>query len=276
MPELERPGGTRIHYEVQGSDGPALVMGSYWSWSPEVWAEMLADLADDHRVATYHLRGTGDSSRNGPYDMETDIGDLEAVGDALGGPAVLLSTADGSNRAAKLAARRPDLVAAAVCFGTAPFARAAFEGEEGMIASTTVTDAFAEMLESSYRGAMRTLIEATNPQASEDELRERVNSQVEFCPEPATIERFRQWVEDDPREEARAAGERLWIFAAAGIAGGWLPPVEVLERLTAESLPQATVLKFDEAAGPTSEPHQVADEVRRVSAPLREAVQGRK
>jgi pimeloyl-ACP methyl ester carboxylesterase len=276
VPELERPDGTRIHYEVQGSDGPTVVMASYWSWSPDVWSEMLADLASDHRVATYHLRGTGDSSRNGPYDMETDIGDLEAVVDAVGGPAVVITTADGSNRAARLAARRPDLIAAAVSFGTAPFARAAFEGEEGMIASTTVIDAFAEMLESSYRGAMRTLIEATNPQASEDELRERVNAQVEFCPEPATIERFRQWVDDDPRKEARAAGERLWIFAAPGIAGGWLPPSEVLERLTAETLPQATVLKIAEETGPTSEPHQVADEVRRVSASLREAVEGRK
>ncbi len=251
-------------------------MASYWSWSPAVWTELLADLADDHRVITYHLRGTGDSSRNGPYDMETDTGDLEAVIDEVGGQAVVITTADGSNRAAALAARRPDLAAATVSFGTAPFARASFEGEEGMVASTTVMDAFAEMLESSYRGAMRTMMEATNPQASEDELRDRVNAQVEFCPEPAALGRLREWIDHDPREDARAAGERLWVFAAPGIAGGWLPPAEVLERLTAENLPQAKVIRFDEATGPTSKPHILADEVRRISAPLRGAVKGRK
>lgn len=276
MPELERSDGTRIHYEVEGDDGPIVVLAPYWSWNPEVWAEMLADLAEDHRVVTYHLRGTGRSSRAGPYDMETDIGDLEALLGAVGGPAVVISTADGSNRAAKLAARRPDLIAAAVSFGTAPFARAAFEGEEGMIASTTVIDAFGEMLESSYRGAMRTMMEATNPQSSEDELRERVDAQAEFCPEPAALGRFREWAEDDPREEAREAGDRLWIFAAPRIAGGWLPPNEVLERLTSENLPQARVVRFDENSGAISHPHETAEEVRKVSAPLRGAAKGRK
>jgi len=269
MPELSRPDGTRIHYEVQGEQGPSLVLATYWSWNPEIYVEMLAHLAADHRVATYHLRGTGESSRSGPFDQETDIGDLEAVVEAVGGPAILLATADGSNRAAKLAARRPDLIASVINFGTAPFARSSFEGEEGMVASNTVIDAFGEVLESNYRGAMRNLMEATNTQSSEEELRERVDAQAEFVPAPAALARWRDWIDDDPREEARAVGERLWIFAAPGIAGPWLPPTEVLQRLTAEYMPQAQVVQIESESGPISRPDEAAEMVRRVSASLR-------
>jgi pimeloyl-ACP methyl ester carboxylesterase len=267
MPELSRPDGTRIHFETHGDDGPSVVLATYWSWIPGIYEELLSDLAADHRVVTYHLRGSGDSSRKGPYDMETDIGDLEAVVEAAGDSAVVLSTLDSANRASKLAARRPELVAAVISFGTAPFARAAFEGREGMVASNTVVDAFFEMLENNYRGGLRTLMEATNPQASEDELRERVQTQNEFAPAEAAIPRFRAWIEDDPREEARAVGDRLWIFAAPGVAGPWLPPTEELERLTAEILPQANVVQIE--PGPITAPHETAEAVRRVSAPLR-------
>ncbi len=270
MAELERPDGTRIHYEIQGEQGPSIVLATYWSWNPGVYAEMLADLAADHRVATYHLRGSGESSRNGPYDMATDVGDLEAVVEAVGGPALLLAVADSSNRSAKLAARRPDLVGAVINFGTAPFARAAFAHEEGMISSNTVVEAFSEMLESNYRGAMRNMMEATNTQASEEELRERVDAQAEFHPQQAAVARFRGWVEDDPRAEARAIGERLWIFTAPDIAGPWLPPSEVLQRLTAETLPDARVVQIESESGPVSHPEEAAEMVRRVSAPLRE------
>lgn len=274
VPELSRPGGTQIHFEVQGDDGPSVVLASYWSWNPSVYEELLSDLGTDHRVVTYHLRGTGDSSRQGPYDMETDIGDLETVVEAAGDPAILLATADGSNRAAKLGARRPDLVGAVISFGTAPFARVSFEGQEGMVTSDTVVDAFMEVLESNYRGGLRNLLEATNPQAGEDELRERVNAQADFCPAEAALPRFKAWLEDDPREESRALGERLWIFAAPGIAGPWLPPTEQLERMTREQMPEANVVQIE--PGPISAPDVAAEAIRRAGAPLRGAAQGRK
>jgi pimeloyl-ACP methyl ester carboxylesterase len=275
MPELNRPDGTQIHLEMQGEDGPSVVLATYWSWIPGIWEELFSDLAADHRVVVYHLRGSGDSSPNGPYDMETDTGDLEAVVEAAGAPALLLSTADSANRAARLAARRPELVDAAISFGTAPFARAAFEGREGMVASTTVVDAFFEMLETNYRGGIRSLMEATNPESTEEQLRERVQAQTEFAPAEAAIPRFRAWIEDDPREEARSAGDRLWIFAAPGVAGPWLPPTEELEQLTAEILPRANVVQIE--PGPISAPHETAEAVRRVSAPLRAGLaEGRK
>jgi pimeloyl-ACP methyl ester carboxylesterase len=267
MPELSRPDGAQIHFEVSGEDGPAVVLASYWSWNPSVYEELLSDLASDHRVLTYHLRGTGDSSRNGPYEMEADIGDLEAVAEAVGGPVVMIATADSSNRSVKLAAGRPELVTAVITFGTAPIARKAFEGQEGMLASDTVVDAFVEMLRRSYRGGMRTLMEATNPQMSDDELRDRVAHQVEFCPQEAAVGRLGAWMQDDPAHESRALGDRLWIFAAAGVAGPWMPPPEELARLTRETLPDANVVQID--PGPISAPHETAEAIRRVSVALR-------
>jgi pimeloyl-ACP methyl ester carboxylesterase len=267
MPELSRPDGAQIHFEVTGDDGPAVVLASYWSWNPSVYEELVSDLASDHRVLTYHLRGTGDSSRNGPYEIEVDVGDLEAVVEAAAGPVVMIATADSSNRSVKLAARRPELVTAVITFGTAPIARAAFEGKEGMLASDTVVDAFVEMLGRSYRGGMRTLMEATNPQMSADQLRERVAAQVEFCHLEPAVGRLRAWVEDDPREDARALGDRLWIFAAEGVAGPWMPPPEELARLTREALPDANVVQID--PGPISAPHETAEAIRRVTAALR-------
>jgi pimeloyl-ACP methyl ester carboxylesterase len=268
MPELERPDGTRIHYEVDGEDGPAVVLATYWWWCPGVYGELLADLATDHRVVTYHLRGTGNSSRNGPYDMETDIADLEAVVEAAEGATIVLSTADSANRSAKLAARRPELVPSVVSLGTAPISRKAFEGREGMLASDTVVQAFLEMLEHNYRGGMRTLIEATNTQMSEDELRERAHAQVEFCPADAALGRLRAWAEDDPLREAGAIGDRLWIFAAPSAAGQWLPSADEQARITEQMLPQANVLEFEEESGPTSQPHDTAEAVRQITATL--------
>ncbi|MEK6277111.1 MAG: alpha/beta hydrolase [Actinomycetota bacterium] len=249
-----------------------MVLATYWTWSPGVYGPLLDDLASDHRVVTYHLRGTGESSRQGPYDTETDSGDLEAVLEEAGGSAVLFSTADGANRAARVGAARPDLVAAVVTVGTAPIARAQFAHHEGMLGSDSVVGAFFETFERNYRTGLRTLIEATNPQMSEDELRERVDVQAEFSPQESAVARLREWAADDPHEAARALGDRLWIFTASGVAGPWLPPKEELDRMTKETLPDAHVAELE--PGPVSRPDLVAEKMRRITAPLRDATRG--
>ena len=267
MPKLTRPDGAQIHYEVQGDVGPNVILASYWSWSPGIYDGVFSDLAADHRVTTYHLRGSGESSREGPFDIETDLGDLEAVVEEAGGPAVLVATADGSNRSAKLGVRRPELAQAVVCFGAAPFARAAFEGEEGMVASDTVVNAFVDTLETNFRGAMRNFIEATNPQMTEAQLRDRIAAQEEFCAQGPTVARLRSWLADDPRPESKALGQRLWVFAAASVAGPWLPSGEVVDRLTRETMPEANLINIE--PGPISAPKETAEAIRRVTASLR-------
>jgi pimeloyl-ACP methyl ester carboxylesterase len=274
MADLQR-GDARIHYEIRGDEGPALVLATYWSWIPGTYEELLQNLSADHRVAVYHLRGTGESSREGPYDMETDCADLEAVVEEVGGPAVLLATADSSNRSVDLGARRPDLVAAVIAFGAAPFARSQFAGTEGMVASDTVVDAFLEMARRSFRGAMRSFMEATNPQMDDEGLRQLVAAQEKFCTPAAAIDRLTAWLDDDPREPARATADRLWIFAAHDVAGPWVPPPEQMEKLTGESLPDAHLEWIE--PGPISAPEKTAEAIRRVTAPLRSgAASGRK
>jgi pimeloyl-ACP methyl ester carboxylesterase len=267
--ELSRPDGTRIHFEIQGEEGPAVILATYLSWTPAIYTDLLSDLAADHRVVTYHLRGTGDSSRHGPYDMETDGGDLEAVSETIAGPRLLLATADSSNRATRLAVRRPDLIDMVIALGPPPFSRRWFEGREALLGSSTVIEAFQEMLEHNYRGGVRTLIEATNPQLSEGELRERIDAQVRFCPAEAAVKRVKAWADDDPGEEARELGDRLWIFTAAGLAGAWLPPHEEMVRLIKLALPQAHLFEFPAGSGAISRPHEAAEAMRRVTAPLR-------
>jgi pimeloyl-ACP methyl ester carboxylesterase len=274
MATLERPDGAWIHYEAQGEGELVVLLASYWSWVPGTYAELLADLAADHRVVTYHLRGNGDSTEEGPFDMQTDAGDLEALVDQVGGPAVLLATADSSNRAVTVANRRADLVAAVVSFGAAPFSVQQFEGNEGMVASATVINAFLEMLESNYRGAMRTFMESTNPQMSSDELRDLVARQAEFCGEQAALGRVRSWLEDEPTEDGRALADRLWILAAPDVAGAWLPPAAELARVTKETFPDAHVL--DVVPGPVSNPSATAEAIRTIAATALEALEQRK
>jgi hypothetical protein len=160
-------------------------------------------------------------------------------------------------------------VAAVVTLGTAPFARTQFEGSEGMIASDAVVGAFIEMLERDYRGALRTLLAATNAQMSDEELRERVAFQLSYCPHEAAVARVRAWAEDDPTTSARETGDRLWIFAAPDVAGPWLPPPDERRRLIETLTPRAHVRETESGVGPISNPELTAAAIRQITEPLR-------
>jgi pimeloyl-ACP methyl ester carboxylesterase len=268
MPTLGRPDGVELAFEERG-EGPPVVFAPYWSGYPGVFEGLISDLARDHRVIGWDARGTGQSTRAGPYDMDTDCGDLEAILEIAGGPSILVGVADGANRAVRVAADRPDLVRAVVAMGTAPMSRHTFEGTEGMLASSTVIDAFIQMLESDYRAALRTVLTATNTQMSEDELRERVSLQASYAPREASVARVRAWIDDEPTDAARRTGDRLWVFTSTDVAGPWLPSAEVRRRLAAELMPEAHLVEGEEGEGPVSRPDVAAELIRAVGAPLR-------
>lgn len=263
MPRLKRPGDIEIHWEEQG-EGPLVVIASYWSMHPSSFDPLREELSPDHRVVSYHDRGAGESTREGPYDLETAAEDLEAVVEEAGGDAVVVATADGSNRAVRVIARRPDLIRAVVTIGGAPVGREAIANFDAMVGSDTVVNAFIEQTETNYRSALRGMLSATNQQLDEDGVRERVAIQLEHSPAEAAVPRLRAWAADDATGVARSAGDRLWFLYAPGLGGGWFPDGEDYERMMRRELPDAHIQRVDD--GFISRPDQVADVVRRITA----------
>jgi pimeloyl-ACP methyl ester carboxylesterase len=266
MSELQRPDGATIHYEERGADGPTIVMATYFGWVPGVFDATLDLLEPDHRIVSYHLRGTGESSRQGPFDRDTDAGDLEAVLEAAGGDAVLLSLADSNNRAARVAVRRPDLVAALAAIGAPPLSRSAYAGSDAMLASEGTVQAFQAMVESNYRAAVRNMVEGSNPQLDEEGIRERVDRQVEFCSGEAMLGRIRAWTDESPEDDARALGDRLWVLAASAAGGPWYPRREEVIRITEELMPEARIEVVE--PGLESNPERAVEVLRKITAPL--------
>lgn len=261
MPAIERPGGIELQFQVRG-DGPTVLLAPYWSGYPGVYEDFLSDLSRDHRVVTWDARGTGKSTHEGPYDMETDTADLEAVLEQVGASAIVIGVANGCNVATHVAARRGDLIGTVLAFGAGPFSLRDFEGSEAMLGSEGVVTAFLEMLERDYRGALRTVFSSTNAQMSEDQFRERVSFQISYCPQDAAVARVRAWAADNPSQAAATLGRRLRVFSSDGVAGTWLPPLAERREIMARVTPEAQVEEIADEAGPISRPDLVASRIR--------------
>lgn len=259
MPRLKRPDGVELHWESRG-DGPPVVLAAPSNGYPEVFGGLIADLAGDHRVGTYHLRGNGESTRTGPYDLDTDAADLAAVIEESGAqPAVVLGFGDGFNRAVRVAAGRPELVSALVGSGT-PLSPTAMSDEAGLGGSGSVRDALVQMLEMDYRAGLRTILANTNQWMTDEQLRERIDATVAHSPQDAAVERLRAWIADEALELGAAVGDRLWILSMEG-GNAWFSP-EVVARMR-ELLPEARVENV--AMGPISRPDLTAALVRRLT-----------
>jgi pimeloyl-ACP methyl ester carboxylesterase len=265
VPLLGRDDGVEIHWQERGS-GPLVVLMPYCISHPSVFDPLEAELAADHRVVRYDDRGTGASTHRGPYDMQTGAADLEAVVEAVGGSAVVVALADSVNRAVRVAASRPDLVHATIVPGGNPAGRRALEGTDAMVSSDSVVDAFISMAETDYRGAVRSVTAAGNPQMSEEEIRERVALQVSYQPQDSATARLRAWVEDDASEQGRQCGDRLWLLFADDAGGGWFPVGDEGRRLARRLFPQARVERIED--GIVSRPDLTAAAVRRATSTL--------
>ncbi len=243
MPVISRPDGAQLHWEERGA-GPNVVVANQFFSPLSVFDGFIGLLAERHRVVTYDMRGTGSSSAGGPYDMDTDVADLAAVIEATcDGPVVIATMGDGSNRAVRMGANRPELVRAVVCVAANPVNRVAGEGGEGLAASDSVVEALLSMMQTDYRGALRTMISTANPSLDEDTVRNRVNVSAEWCPQQAAVPRMRAWVSDEALETSRALGDRLWILEEE--TNPWF--METTKR-TAELLPEAHVHAVENGA----------------------------
>lgn len=242
MPRVSRPDGVELNWDVRG-EGPLIVIANQFFGHWTVFGRMISLLSEHHRVVTYDPRGIGDSSLQGPYEIDTDACDLGAVIEAAGAPAVVVvAMGDGSNRAVRLASERPELVGSVVCVAGNPVGRAVV-GSDGLAASDSVLDALQSMMETDYRGALRTMITTANPDWDEDAVRERVNVSVEHCPQEAAAPRMRSWIQDESADRARSLGGRLWILEDG--TNPWF--LQTAER-TAELLPDAHVFATEDGA----------------------------
>ncbi len=269
MQKLRRPDGVELAWGSAG-EGPLVVVANQFFGSRKVFSRLLDDLAIDHTVVWYDPRGTGESTRCGPYDMQTDVDDLRALIEEVGSPCTMLAMADGCNRAVHLAAARPDLVAGIVTPAGNPVGRTAAAGTDALVASQGVLDALLGMMRTDYRGALNSVFSTSNPELSDAEVRDRVTETVEHCTQNTAVERMHLWIFDETLDSARAVGDRLWILEHG--TNPWF--TGEIAKHTRELLPEANVLEVE--AGAVSRPEIAAGVIRRLtSGPLVTASEAR-
>ena len=128
-------GGTALASETRGPDGPTghpVVATTGWANDRHVWSSMVDDLAANHAVTTWALRGHGDSETPAPgeYTRAHALGDLTAVLDHAGRPAVLMGHSLGGYLSLAHAVNHPDEVAGLVLVATGPGFRKAEAREQ--------------------------------------------------------------------------------------------------------------------------------------------------
>jgi pimeloyl-ACP methyl ester carboxylesterase len=258
VPFVERDDGVAIYWEDRG-EGPALLFAHSYIQHPGVFEGLLAELRNGHRTIRYDVRGAGESSRVGPYDMDTDVDDLLAVAEAAGPLAAVVSNGEATNRAVHAAARRPDLIPNVISLETVPLGRGAAEGTESLIASVSVLDALVGMMRADYRTGLTAAVQRGNPDMTLGALRERVDATAAYISHEASLARLEEWIADDPGGDPLALGDRL-IVAYEG-AGAWFP-AELTER-GQDFLPEAQLVKLE--GGPITRPDLAAGVVRNVT-----------
>jgi pimeloyl-ACP methyl ester carboxylesterase len=266
MPRLRRPDGAEIEWWVDGEEGPLVAIALMALHPPVVCGRLAADLASDHRVLHYDLRGTGRSSRVGPYDIDTDAGDLAAVVEEAGGDALVIALGDGARRSVKAAAARPDLIHTVVVSGEFPLGRIGGPGSQDALAnSPAVLDALMGMLATDYRAGLRTMMASSGEDDwHERAMRERLDAIEAHSPQEVGVPRMRSWVEDESRSEGQALGDRLWYLHYPGNA--WFQgSLEIVRR----SLPDARLEGVPD--GVISRPEENATAIRRILAARRAA-----
>ncbi len=118
---LQRDGG-RIAYDVQGA-GPLVICAPGMGDIRQTFRYLVPALvAAGYRVATFDLRGHGESDTTfASFDDEAEASDIVALTEHLGGPATVIGNSMGAAAGVIAAAHRPELVSALVLVG--PFVR---------------------------------------------------------------------------------------------------------------------------------------------------------
>jgi hypothetical protein len=153
---------------------------------------------------------------------------------------------------------RPDLIPAVVGCDATPMGRALGDFEAPS-ASRGVLEAVVSLAATNQRSAVRSVLEFTNPDMTDDELRVRLDAEVAYSSPEALLARSEWFIRWDSVEAAKAIGERLWI---AYWDNDWTPG-DAAAKIH-ELLPEARVYPI--AGGPISRPELTAEVVRKVTA----------
>jgi pimeloyl-ACP methyl ester carboxylesterase len=265
MPSLPRPDAVELHWEARG-EGPAVVVAPHWAGHPRLNKPLEDDLVRDHRVVTYHPRGTGESTRRGPYDLPTDAADLAVLVPEAAPGAVVVGNADASPRAILAAAEPGSEIDAVITHNAYLRGLAPSDSSEALAESPSVLRALLQMAETGFRAAVHSLMASTNPDFSEEEVQQRVEEVISFTEHDAAVGRLRSWIEDRATPDAAAALEdRLWWLVTP--TNPWFPQ-DLAPRLSA-LLPLAHVEILEE--GPFNRPELTAEVVRRITGGRRGA-----
>ncbi|HKN93276.1 MAG TPA: alpha/beta hydrolase [Thermoleophilaceae bacterium] len=260
MPKLRLPDGVELHWEERG-EGVPVVLAAPCTSVPAGLAPLAGELARDHRVVLYDPRGTGQSTRTGPYDIPTDAEDLAHLLDELREPAVIVGFGDALHRGVEVSALRPALVKAVVSPGIAPLGsgRDYANVEDGLASSPAVVGALVKLFESDYRAGLRTAVEGGNPQMNAEQIQQRIDDIIANAPLEATLGRLRGWGTHDSRAPARRLGDRLWFLIFGGNL--WFPAE--LDDVLRRDAPEARIEYVEDGA--VSRPDLTAEVIRRIT-----------
>jgi pimeloyl-ACP methyl ester carboxylesterase len=266
VPKLKRPDGVDIHWEERG-EGPTVFFAHIpWLTMPSNFEALLTDLATDHHVVTWDPRGVGNSTRRGPYDTVTDADDMAALIEAIDTLVVFVSA---DPAAIRVSAERTGLIEAIVLLAHGRLGPLGRGETDSFVESESVVEAGLQVARSNYRAFLRAAITITNPQASEDEVRHRVDAQAAYCPQEVALPRIQEWSSGHEMSfRGPALGDRLWIVQQKDDPA---VPLASLDRAR-ELLPDARIIEAED--GPISRPDIVAGVVRKITASLRASVRG--
>ena len=258
MPFVDRPDGVSLFWQDWG-EGPGLLVIPSYIQHPTVLEGLLAELRAGHRTVRYDARGAGASTREGPFDMDTDVADLIAIVEVAGPIAAVMANGDATNRAVHAAAQRPDLLPVVVSVESVPLLPGQAAGTESLISSGNVLEALVGMMRADYRSGLTAAVQRGKPEATDDQVRGRVDATVAYIDHEASLGRLEAWINDDPGDDPRALGDRL-VIAYEG-AGEWFP--KDLTELGQDILPDARFVKLD--GGALSRPELTAAVIRSVT-----------
>jgi pimeloyl-ACP methyl ester carboxylesterase len=243
VPYVEREGGVKLHWEESG-DGPGLLVAYSYIQHPDVLKRLLAELQEGHRLVTYDARGAGESTRQGPYDMATDVADLIALAEEAGPITAVIANGDATNRAVHAAAARPELIPYVISMESLPLAPRQAAETDALISSASVLEALVGMMRTDYRSGLIAAIERGNSDWTQQQIRQRVDAIVAYIDHDASVARLDEWIRDNPGDDPLTLGDRL-IVAYEG-AGGWFPAD--LTELGSQLLPEARFEKLERGA----------------------------